>query len=512
MEMMTDEEGKFPLPCSKCSFDLNYERIKVEEHPFIPSLPLCVICFDEFNNDLAIEDICPICLGDGEGELYLCSNNECNKGFCQVCLKQYLGDAAFEDVQTNDEWKCLVCDPSLLDYIAVVKESVSRASVYSTAEDTVQVDECDRAVWKDDQQDDLKDAAINQYLLLEMENEIHSIHDDILSDESIARRRDEIALELGDDNEKVDEELELWRAYYDDFLEIIYMQRTNLQESFESFSRLGLSINALIKAQVDVTEEEQEAFMLPLPPQIKAYWDEEQEQSVSSWEEHLQNPNSLARQEECKQECREPTVAERKDDIIRKLNNIDLGDGERDIDYSTLPAVFRNDVSALLLRALFHCSAEERALLNDRFSIPEVVNVAMKYANGEFKKQKRYQYSFKCDPVVLNALQESDDPYEQSLLMAYFKLGDSSNYEDIMDTEEYLDAHGKTLKTKKGGIGGMGAISRHRLKELLETEDKKNTREESTFISSLVDRSRRSLQVIRDPVDEFEVMKKIKVL
>lgn len=127
--MNNDECDEIPsLHCVKCYHDLNHPLYLLCTHPMIPSLPVCILCYEELNNIfenyntnlnittttnedqeelLDISDICSIC-GDG-GDLLLCSNEECNHAFCVECIEKNFNINELNRVKDSNDWSCYSC-------------------------------------------------------------------------------------------------------------------------------------------------------------------------------------------------------------------------------------------------------------------------------------------------------------------------------------------------------------------------------------------------------------------
>ena len=137
------DDGSIPyLYCVQCSHDLNHPLYLVQSHPVVPSLLLCILCYEEVNNRLqqviprnssssssspctndpnsnnngdvnsnldARSEICNICL-DG-GDLYLCGDEQsCNRAYCRECIASLFGSNELQRVDQLPYWKCYSCD------------------------------------------------------------------------------------------------------------------------------------------------------------------------------------------------------------------------------------------------------------------------------------------------------------------------------------------------------------------------------------------------------------------
>lgn len=142
-------DGSIPyLYCVQCSHDLNHPLYLVQSHPVVPSLLLCILCYEEVNNRLqqvipsssscsssrigsssspciddpdsnnngdvnsnldARSEICNICF-DG-GDLYLCGDEQsCNRAYCRECIVSLFGSNELRRVDQLSYWKCYSCD------------------------------------------------------------------------------------------------------------------------------------------------------------------------------------------------------------------------------------------------------------------------------------------------------------------------------------------------------------------------------------------------------------------
>lgn len=133
---MDDVDAIPYLYCVQCSHDLNHPLYLVQSHPVIPSLLLCILCYEVVNNRLqqvipsksrctddhnssnngevisildARSEICNICF-DG-GDLYLCGDEQsCNRAYCRDCIVSLFGSNELQRIDQLPYWKCYCCD------------------------------------------------------------------------------------------------------------------------------------------------------------------------------------------------------------------------------------------------------------------------------------------------------------------------------------------------------------------------------------------------------------------
>ena len=101
------EEYRGDLPCGVCEHDLNHECYNVLPHPQLPKIPLCILCYEQVV-EADSQESCAWC-GE-EGMLYECASDVCGRSFCVDCLRSNLDSAAVEEIEKDDDWRCLVCD------------------------------------------------------------------------------------------------------------------------------------------------------------------------------------------------------------------------------------------------------------------------------------------------------------------------------------------------------------------------------------------------------------------
>ena len=103
------------MRCIACARKLSKEDV-ARPHPLLQVLH-CKTCADYYgdystwsnNQDGTHEDyFCHVC-GNG-GDLFMC---ECNKATCYRCAQYYTNRMA-ADIESDEQWKCFVCDPKIL--------------------------------------------------------------------------------------------------------------------------------------------------------------------------------------------------------------------------------------------------------------------------------------------------------------------------------------------------------------------------------------------------------------
>lgn len=136
-----DDEDIYAVPylhCTVCNHDLNHRLYLLCEHPILYT-PVCIVCRDFvrnselFDESIDISDFCSWCGKDGD--LLLCDEEECNRGFCKECVKRNLGIDVVTTIAEAETWKCFCCDDhyrNLLQPSITALADAQLNSVYNT--------------------------------------------------------------------------------------------------------------------------------------------------------------------------------------------------------------------------------------------------------------------------------------------------------------------------------------------------------------------------------------------
>jgi hypothetical protein len=122
MEAALNDENIASLFCTICYHDLNHHAYKICAHPLL-DVPLCLICHDELESFSETEnfesDQCDWCQAS-DYDVFICEDASCCKHqFCSGCLENNLGSNFVKNVNSQDLWKCLVCNPRPLAELRV---------------------------------------------------------------------------------------------------------------------------------------------------------------------------------------------------------------------------------------------------------------------------------------------------------------------------------------------------------------------------------------------------------
>jgi hypothetical protein len=255
------------LICTLCDHDLNNSVYLVCTHPFL-QVPICILCSDELNenNDDDINDICSWCF-DG-GELLICDDgNNCNHSFCSSCIEKYLGIDVLNNIKSNDNWNCFVCNnKQLIDYKEALEYSLKQ-SIYTDITPTNYEDTDD-----DDDEGNNNNDSNNKELDYLIEQNKHrlvvileeqKLAAEMIEDDSIYNKRqqirDEIAINNNNINKsndeiqvEVNEEIDIFISNWVRHIDILSRQESDLVEfmlryGYDIRSIDGLSYNNEVK-------------------------------------------------------------------------------------------------------------------------------------------------------------------------------------------------------------------------------------------------------------------------
>ena len=455
-----DEFLSNPLPCSLCYANLNFPLLRIFDHPIIQELPVCVCCEKELSGTLNSGrclgtncdiDMCSICLTDTnkcEDEVFICSSESCKSEYCRPCLHEIFGEDFIEKLNSADTWLCLRCDTTIVHSILSSKTEAKQNSIYSkvktmTFEDVESyINTCEQSDIESTKEM-MYDARRILYLHEQVDDEITRINFDILDEAPLQQTRERILEELNGDHEKTEEEISVYLEEYQKHLDMLHDQLAELESSSDAIG--VFDIHEVIKKRQDdkwISEDIRlKESLITDNFKIAHKIDQSTEVPLLSSNncDELETKFIKCKWQECEGEV---------DPVLKKYA------GGNDLDYDLFPSLFRDQVSPLLLKALYSAGKEDFNYLMQKYKIPPQISIIMKYA-----KKNNFSYDIEFSrhfpSMLVKALRATEDVAEQDFLIKFYNVKGGSDtddldhgVEDILDENDYLEINENLARSK----------------------------------------------------------------